>query len=299
MSDSTENPHLVTLLFHSLFEDVQELAGSLAHPQERTTVESFRYCVECLLSDGYRFLSPSDLLKGEFVGDKQAMLTFDDGYYNNVRALPVLEEFDVPAVFYISTYYTQKQRSYWWEVAIHEEMSKGRSFEEAMQANRAIGLHKTCAERERYIVENYGENVLVPTRDVNRPMTPDELIEFASHRLVHIGNHTSHHDYLPSLPVDDVAKSIDAAQRFLTDLLGVSPVSFSYPHGGHTDEIRTVVGERFAMAHDVEFSTSQLPLAEDEKHMIKRYVLDGRRVRTLKEASGSMCTPEQLLETTA
>ena len=47
------------------------------------------------------------------------MLTFDDGYYNNHLALPVLEEFDVPALFFISTNHVKQQKCFWCKPEIY------------------------------------------------------------------------------------------------------------------------------------------------------------------------------------
>src|SRR6266700_656674 len=107
-----EQNALMPFLFHSLFRDQREMALNVVEPLERTTVAHFRQFVEYYLEHGYRFVSPADLLRGLAPDGKYALITFDDGYFNNTLALPVLKEFRVPAVFFISTNHVQQNKGY-------------------------------------------------------------------------------------------------------------------------------------------------------------------------------------------
>src|SRR5262245_15586341 len=98
-----ERNALLSFLFHSLFQDEREIALNQVDPLQRTTVAQFRRFVEYYLEHGYRFVGPGDLLEGIDPAGKYAMITFDDGYYNNTLALPILAEFKVPAVVFVST----------------------------------------------------------------------------------------------------------------------------------------------------------------------------------------------------
>lgn len=54
-----------------------------------------------MLDSGYTFVQPNDIYPGlrPEPHQKLALITFDDGYYNNTHLIPVLEEFEVPALF--------------------------------------------------------------------------------------------------------------------------------------------------------------------------------------------------------
>src|SRR6185503_14729774 len=90
-----------------------------------TSVSHLRQLIEYYLDSGYRFIGPPDLLRGLDAGGKYAMLTFDDGYYNNVHALPILQEYRVPAVFFISTNHVRQNKCFWWDVLHRERMAQG------------------------------------------------------------------------------------------------------------------------------------------------------------------------------
>ena len=125
LSFCRERDALISFLFHSLFRDEREMALNLVDPLERTTVASFRQLIEYYLRNGYRFIGPADLLGGLGAGGKYALLTFDDGYYNNTLALPVLEELGVPAVFFISTDHVRENKCFWWDVLYRERAARG------------------------------------------------------------------------------------------------------------------------------------------------------------------------------
>src|SRR5688500_15291833 len=98
-----ERSGLSCFLFHSLFRNEREMERDLIDPLDRTTVAHLRQLIEYYLQNGYQFVAPDEIPAALAPGQKYAMLTFDDGYFNNSLALPLLEEFDVPALFFIST----------------------------------------------------------------------------------------------------------------------------------------------------------------------------------------------------
>ena len=59
---------------------------------------------------------------------------------------------------------------------------------------------------------------------------------------IHFGSHTSHHAYLPSLPIERVREELTGSKNFLQKL-GLDPDFLSYPGGGFTPEIIRAVQE--------------------------------------------------------
>src|SRR4051812_46344245 len=94
-----EQNALRSFLFHSLFRNPQEMDQNLIDPLDRTTVNALRQLIAYYRGHGYVFISPDQIVDGLPDDQKYAMLTFDDGYYNNHLALPLLEEFNIPATF--------------------------------------------------------------------------------------------------------------------------------------------------------------------------------------------------------
>ena len=93
---------LIPFLFHSVFDRPESISLNHVDPLQRTTVAEFRLFIEYYLSHGYEFVDPERVLTGLKPDGKYALISFDDGYFNNSLVLPVLEEFNVPAVFFIA-----------------------------------------------------------------------------------------------------------------------------------------------------------------------------------------------------
>src|SRR6476620_1781650 len=59
-----ERSALIAFLFHSLFLGDFEIKRNHVDPLQRTTVAEFRQLVEYYVRNGYRFISPRDILEG-------------------------------------------------------------------------------------------------------------------------------------------------------------------------------------------------------------------------------------------
>src|SRR5688572_17254650 len=133
-----ERPGLVTLLFHSLFADAAEVRLGHIDPQQCTTVGDFAAVLEHFRAAGYRFVSPADVSSGLDPSARHVMVTFDDGYFNNVRALPVMKRCDVPTTFFISTGHVRDGRCFWWDVLYRERSARGASLAQIRAEGAAL-----------------------------------------------------------------------------------------------------------------------------------------------------------------
>ena len=87
------NQKLYILMYHHFVEE-----GAQCN-DVTTTVAHFREDLQWLTDQGYTFLLPRDLVRGEPLPEKAVMLTMDDGYASNYSlAFPILKEFGAKAV---------------------------------------------------------------------------------------------------------------------------------------------------------------------------------------------------------
>ena len=237
-----ERNALISFLFHSLFRDQSEIGRNLVDPLQKTTVEQFRRLVGYYLDHGYRFVAPDDLIGGLGPEGKYALLTFDDGYFNNTLALPVLAEFGVPAVFFVSTDHVRQNKGFWWDVLYRELSARGVSARRIYREGVALKSRRT-EEIEALLRDRFGPRAFEPRGDIDRPFTPDELREFARNPFVNLGNHTANHAILTNYTPDQVRDQILGAQEAILSLTGVSPRMIAYPNGAHTGAILQTCGE--------------------------------------------------------
>jgi len=100
------DPPSVVLLYHRVAELSSDPHALAVHP------ERFRAQME-------RLARAAALTRFENLGRgpaPAAAVTFDDGYADNLgAALPILESFAIPAVFFVTTGFVESGREFWWD----------------------------------------------------------------------------------------------------------------------------------------------------------------------------------------
>ena len=93
---------------------------------------------------GYRFLTLRDAIANSGKGGKIAVLTFDDGYMDNVRAaLPILQKFGAPATIFVITGDVGKHDVVWSEAGedLPADMLDWKSLATLRENGWEIGSH--------------------------------------------------------------------------------------------------------------------------------------------------------------
>jgi peptidoglycan/xylan/chitin deacetylase (PgdA/CDA1 family) len=261
LSVRQERHGLLCFLFHSLFRNESEIDQNLIDPLQRTTVSQFRELIQYYQNVGYRFIGQDELLRGVDPDGKYALITFDDGYYNNRLALPVLEEFNVPALFFISTHHIRQGKNFWWDVVYRERLAQGATPEKVHCEQ--IELKVMQAEpQEQHLRQLFGPDAFKPRSDIDRPFTVDELRQFGAHPLVYLGNHTANHAILPNYSREQIRNTIADAQQWLTQQTTKPVVAIAYPNGAYTTDALEVSAELgLKLGFTVQQTKNRLPLS--------------------------------------
>lgn len=270
---------LSIFLFHAVFKSADEADSGVVAPQQRITVDGFRRFARHYLEHGYRFVGPDEVLAGLDVGGRYVMATFDDGYYNNGLVVPVLEEFGIPAVFFIVTGNVRASKSFWWDVLHREARRQGLTRDEVRARSSELKREPPEAVEAR-LVERFGARCFEPVGDVDRPFTQEELRAFATHPLVHLGNHTRDHAILTNHRAGDVEARVRGCQEDLAELCGVEPKVIAYPNGNWSAEV-AIASRRVGMelGITVERRKNYVPLDPDPRVLmgLGRFTLWGHR----------------------
>lgn len=103
--DSLIRPKAVPVL---LYHSISDAPSRLAVP-----IKNFSAQMAWLAGQGYQTIRPADLASDEPGKAKRVLLTFDDGFKDNLaNALPVLEKYGFFATVFISTAYLGKTSSF-------------------------------------------------------------------------------------------------------------------------------------------------------------------------------------------
>src|SRR5712692_11253470 len=274
-----EQGAILCFLFHSLFESEEEIRSGVLDPQQGVTVEMFRAFLGHFREQGYRFISPRQILQGLPPSGKCILLTFDDGYCNNLRALPAMEEFNAPAVFFISSDHVGEGKAFWWDAAFREGRKRGKTEAEIRRMVAGYKRMKT-EEVERELKKEFGEDALWPVGELDRPFTPGELRTFSEHRLVSLGNHTKNHAILTNYSLAEAREQIQGGQDAIQEMTGTIPQMISYPNGNSSPEIQQAARDAgLVLGVVVRRGKNRLPLKTrgTDVMALKRFTLWGDR----------------------
>jgi len=231
-----ESSSLISILFHSVYADERERTLNLVYPDGSVTIGQLRDCLRYFSSLSYVFVSPDYIQRGLPAGSNYVLITFDDGYHNNTRALPILEEYDAPSVFFISTTHVKKMKSFWWDVVYRERSRQGRATNEITHEIQCLAS-RSVRDKEQYVLHTFGKAAIEPRGDLDRPFTPSELRIFSRERHVFLGNHTCDHAFLPSHSPEEIDEQLRGCQRDILEMTNVQPSIVSYPYGAYDETV--------------------------------------------------------------
>lgn len=271
------NGSLVGVIFHALSERSARPGSSTLAPNLAVPVPVFRAFVEHMLELGYTVVSPEQIDAGLDPAGRFLAITFDDGYFNNSLALEVLEEFRVPASFFVSSGHVQAGRAFWWD-ALSRELSRNPADGPKLRAETERLKVLGNGEAERSLCARFGAAFLRPCGDEDRPFTPRELAQFAASPWVHLGNHTRDHAILTSCTPEEGLQQILSCQQALEDMAGQRPVAIAYPNGNTSQAVvETAVQAGLRVGFTVRPHRTPVPLTSEARMSIGRFFFHGEK----------------------
>ncbi len=200
------------------------------------------------------------------------LVTFDDGWIDFFTAAwPILRRFDVPAVVYLPTKLIGSNGTFWQEhlsrllceaaAVFRHERSFGPPLMDALRASHLDPLCDAVTTGDRFTILDgvRGQklnlaadpwsaitrlsNLLGPralTEHGDRFMSWDQIRELAGAGVA-FGVHGHTHRILSTLSAREVSDELTTARSILERELGTRVTSMSYPNGGWTEEVATLV----------------------------------------------------------
>lgn len=182
-------------------------------------------------------------------------ITFDDGFANNLyRALPILEEYDIPVTVFVTSGVIGSAELLWPEqvavalaesavdeVVIGEERYRLDSPQTHATAFQALTRHLKAysgqefeAQLAAFLAQTLSHQSAAesPFRNDLRMLEQGELLRLANHELVTIGCHTASHQRLSGLSPGLAEEEILESKKRLQALVGNIDF-FAYPYGGY------------------------------------------------------------------
>lgn len=183
-----------------------------------------------------------------------ALITFDDGYYDNLsNALPVLTKRGIPALVFVTTDYINRNKAPFWDmVAFCFYRSKRKMGQLPLLGEREWGTRNSCdalirefSEAIKYLPAPEKKETLERLQEIlevkigkgefsNLFLNWDQVRELRA-AGIDIGAHTITHPILTLIPIDAADTEISDSKTMIENQLGERVSSFAYPNGQATD----------------------------------------------------------------
>lgn len=97
-----KEPYLIGFYLHKIFSNKNERTFENGNIAEGMTLADFENFIVYFKKRGFRFIDENDLRQERpLTSKKNIYLSFDDGYFNNMQILPILNKYKVKATVYI------------------------------------------------------------------------------------------------------------------------------------------------------------------------------------------------------
>ncbi|WP_347341687.1 polysaccharide deacetylase family protein [Bradyrhizobium uaiense] len=254
------------LMFHEVQQDGR------SELMTGTSVGLFEYSLNWLRQEGWEIVSLATSLErlasDPGRGGPYAVLTFDDGYRDNVAtALPILERYNAPFTIYVPTGAPKRTLQAWW-LGLREMFRSGdtvtidamdKRFDCPRLREKMAGLNEVT----EWLHQDYRRiATLAPTfrkaglslSGLNEAYFLDEreLQDLARHPLASIGGHTESHAALSCLDIEPARAEMADNRRYLEQLLQRPVQHFAYPYG----DSKACGPREASLAKDIGFSTA-------------------------------------------
>tara|TARA_Y100000768_G_C23950557_1_gene669959 strand:- start:135 stop:1034 length:900 start_codon:yes stop_codon:yes gene_type:complete len=202
------------------------------------------------LSQNKNVISISDLKNEKNLKDENIIITFDDGFKNNLLAAEILDKFNLPCIFYLCGGNIVDQKMFWVDMLedfILINKVKKFNFDDTNYNLDGINSRRKCLNEIKYKLKRF----LKSKRDVflddltfkynynpsfNFPLyellNKDDVKSISSNNLFSIGGHTYYHDPMTTFDnykdlFNDTKKTIET----LEDITNSKIDNYSFPEG--------------------------------------------------------------------
>ena len=246
---------LLVLTYHGIYDGPRgyaELPPTFIHINDMVTQL-------IAVKKRYIIVSPDDvygaLETGKPLPNNSALITYDDGYESFERlAKPVLDSFGIRALVFVSTYFVETQKPFWfdlvwffWNISTFEQKDTLKGLLQISNSTSrkssldVLNIMKKWSALERDAVLEIIEKELrqkfadrLNELKLFCAMT-QEQIEKIAHEGTSIGGHTHTHSILATISDSEIEQELKVNKEKLEEYTGHPCLSFAYPNGGRKD----------------------------------------------------------------
>jgi peptidoglycan/xylan/chitin deacetylase (PgdA/CDA1 family) len=195
----------------------------------------------------------SHLVHGTALPDYPLLITFDDGYLDNYEtALPILKQYQLPAVIFLMTSrMTETSQLPWWDACAeairhteHEDLqlpqighySLRTPSERKLASDRLISALKLVPEAEKTGLLKQIVETLEVDLSLKKPLFVnwEQVRELVAHQVA-CQAHTHNHPILTRITEVEIREELKRSSQLIAEETGQKISAFAYPNGTSSD----------------------------------------------------------------
>jgi peptidoglycan/xylan/chitin deacetylase (PgdA/CDA1 family) len=206
----------------------------------------------------FKLVSLEDVYKEQF--DPEAFsvcLTFDDGFANNYKyVLPLLERYEVPATFFVTSI-SETGYNFLWNDALsiagkmgpasfifkNEQFTKARNgqYLSASSKQSLNDLLRNTTFAHKAELTDLLHSITSFTKKIDPDywlqMSKEQIKSLATSKWATIGSHSAYHNDLAKETVDELKQDLQRSKHFLESVTGKEVKALAFPYGSYTEEV--------------------------------------------------------------
>jgi len=201
-------PLNLCLTFHCLYN--KGLENPLVNQELFISSEDIKKLCINLKSKGYNFCLPETTIKNQ----RNCIITFDDGYYNNFYFLEIAEELKIPFIIFLSGYNIETNSPFLWDTIPYSNINL-----KYWNTDYSVSYNKV---KESQIKLKYS---------IHRPFSIQELNSIGNRDYLNFGYHGYYHQPFTYFGENFITRELNESDKFMNKIMHNKINHFAFPNG--------------------------------------------------------------------
>ncbi|MCG9875823.1 MAG: polysaccharide deacetylase family protein [Leptospiraceae bacterium] len=209
-------PDNLCLTLHCLFDEEGE--KPLVNKELFISIQYLKKFLTSLQEKEYKFCLPENVK----IGQKNCIITFDDGYYNNALFQKIAHEFNLPFIIFLVGYNILNGQPFIWDRVAYDQSN----------------LQYWNMDYQK-IYENIEQSSFLSENVVHRPFTLEEINKLGEDKNVYFGYHGFYHQPFTFKSTKYFEREFQKSKEFM-DLIHKKLNHFAFPNGLYTKKAKKI-----------------------------------------------------------